>query len=346
MQSEVLKATSQVKIYGYLTHMLISIIVPTRNRPHLLKCALMGIKEQSYPNFEVHVVDDSSDTDTQTAYAGLWLELDARFKLHSIGAPSVKGLGPSVSRNHGIAQASGSIIAFCDDDDTWIDSSHLSVMVDEFSKNSHLDMYIANQKAVTTSGAITSEWLPTMAVALRNRRLSSENGYAVSAGDLCNSGGFAHLNMVALRKTVVDSTQGFWERLSYEEDRDFFWRALGASKGVFFNPKTVAQHNVPDARRQVNQSTLHTWVERWLLSVLVSQHICASVTNQHITQLALRYEGDVLRKLALHFGQAGNNTAARQFALRALAARFSFKWAAHTAYLVVRHTLSPGTRET
>jgi len=321
--------------------MLISIIVPTRNRPHLLKCALMGIKEQSYSNFEVHVVDDSSDPDTQTAYASLWPELDARFKLHSIGAHGVKGLGPSVSRNHGIAQASGSIIAFCDDDDTWIDSSHLAVMVDEFSKNSQLDMYIANQRAVTTSGAITSEWLPTMAMALRNRQLSSANGYAVSAGDLCNSGGFAHLNMVALRKTVVNTIHGFWERLSYEEDRDFFWRALGASKGVFFNPKTVAQHNVPDAKRQVNQSTLHTWVERWLISVLVSQHICATVSSAPITKLAMRYEGDLLRKLALHFGQAGNTTAARQFALRALAARFSFKWAAHTVLLVAKQFMKP-----
>ena len=326
--------------------MLISIIVPTRNRSHLLQRALLGFREQIHSHFEVHVVDDSSNAETLSTYPAIWTALDDRFKLHSIGAPGFKGLGPSASRNYGIAKSAGEIIAFCDDDDTWVDREHLTNMASEFARDSSLDMYIANQRAVSPDGSTRHVWLPELIQVLSTRALSSPNGYAINVQDMCKSGGFAHLNMLALKKTVVSQINGFWERLSYEEDRDFFWRALGASKGAFFNPKTVAQHNVPDAKLQVNQSTLYTRVERWLLSVLVSQHICASVTNQHITQLALRYEGDLLRKLALHFGQAGNNTAARQFALRALAARFSFKWAAHTAYLVVRHTLSPGTRET
>ena len=325
--------------------MLISVIAPTRNRPHLLKQALFGILAQTYADFEVHVVDDSSDEQTLQAYTEVWQSLDNRFKLHSIGGNGYKGLGPSLSRNYGLKQAAGTVVAFCDDDDTWVAPNHLAVMAEEFNRDSQLDMYIANQRAVSSSGSVKANWFTGLPQVLSNRPKTSESGYALSPEDLCNSGGFAHLNMLALRKTVTDQIGGFWERLSYEEDRDFFWRALGASHGVFFNPATVAQHNVPDAALQINQSTQHTWVERWLVAVLVSQHICATVTNLQITRLAMQYEGDLLRKLSLHFGQTGHPTAARQFALRALAARFSFKWAAHTALLLTTHALRAGRRD-
>ena len=316
--------------------MLVSVIVPTRNRPLLLKRALLGIREQTYRNFEVHVVDDSSNTDTNAMYSEIWQEFDGRFRLHTMGISSLKGFGPSVSRNYGISQAGGDIFAFCDDDDTWTDPFHLEILVNEFTANKHLDMYIANQQAINSAGIAQVNWLPGLTNLLSKRTATSSNGYLVSKADLCESGSFAHLNMTTIRKEVVEKINGFWERLSYEEDRDFFWRAVDVSRVVFYNPRTVAQHNIPDPKLQSNQSTLHNWVERWLISILVSQHICASVTTSQIADIAMRYEGDLLRKLTIHFNETGNLKAARQFAISALAARFSFKWAAYTALLFIK----------
>ena len=41
--------------------MLISIVIPAHNRPAFLLEAVHSIAEQTYPNFEVIVIDDGSD---------------------------------------------------------------------------------------------------------------------------------------------------------------------------------------------------------------------------------------------------------------------------------------------
>jgi hypothetical protein len=55
--------------------------------------------------------------------------------------------------------------------------------------------------------------------------LPTAGGYLVSANELARCGGFAQLNILALRKDLAWDIGGFWTRTSYEEDRDFFWRA-------------------------------------------------------------------------------------------------------------------------
>lgn len=86
----------------------VSVIIPTYNRPDLLRRAIESALNQTYPNIEVIVVDDHSDYD-----------LDLLRKEY----PSVKfymnseNRGGCYSRNRGIREASGEYINFLDDDD-------------------------------------------------------------------------------------------------------------------------------------------------------------------------------------------------------------------------------------
>ena len=90
---------------------LVSVIIPTRNRAHLLHRTLESVLKQSTENLEVIVVDDGS-TDGSGAVAAA---MDPRVSV--IRNPESAGV--SVARNRGIASASGEWIAFCDDDDLW-----------------------------------------------------------------------------------------------------------------------------------------------------------------------------------------------------------------------------------
>jgi glycosyltransferase involved in cell wall biosynthesis len=90
---------------------LVSVIIPTRNRAHLLHRTLESVLKQSTENLEVIVVDDGS-TDGSGAVAAA---MDPRVSVLRNPEPA----GVSAARNRGIASARGEWIAFCDDDDLW-----------------------------------------------------------------------------------------------------------------------------------------------------------------------------------------------------------------------------------
>lgn len=317
----------------------ISVVIPTRNRAQLLTRALDAIKAQSFQAFEVVVIDDGSDVPTKSRYSEVWATLDHRFILKSLGDDTTRGVGPSVTRNLGIAAARGDIVAFCDDDDFWTAIDHLQSMSDVFAANPGVDMYIANQTGVSSKGTEITNWFPRLQTTSPSGGTGQAAEGLVSVEALCNAGSFAHLNILALRKTTILQAGGFWERVSYEEDRDFYWRTLDRCNQVYFNPRIIGQHNIPDAKRADNQSTQHSTVERWLLAILVCQHICSTVRQVPIADLARRYEGDILRRVATHFIQAGRSAAGLEFGRRALGARFSFKWSAYLMLLSLKAML-------
>jgi glycosyltransferase involved in cell wall biosynthesis len=87
---------------------LVSIIIPTHNRNHLLKRAIQSVLNQTFKDYEIIVVDDTwATTEISDAYPNV------RF-LHIPETPY-----PAVSRNAGITVSNGEYIAFLDDDDIW-----------------------------------------------------------------------------------------------------------------------------------------------------------------------------------------------------------------------------------
>lgn len=327
-----------------LPHCRISVIVPTRERPDLLARTLTCMRTQSFTAFEVIVVDDGSSGTTRAGYEALWRSLDTRFILLPLGAAGAPGNGPSVSRNAGIAAARGDILTFCDDDDFWTSDSHLAAMVEVFDADLQVDLYIGNQSAVSSSGAVERrDWLPDLTAIVRDRKRSHAHGFQIPLDELVRGGGFAQLNILALRRALALKIDGFWTRTSYEEDRDFFWRAADLARSVFFNPQLVAQHNVPDPTRRGNLSRQFSEDERWIISALVSQHIALNVSSAAIRKLCQSYEGDILRRLSQLLSVQGKHALGLSYARRALAARASLKWALYTVALACRQLLRGGT---
>lgn len=89
-----------------------TIVVPAFNVSATLAETLRSLKEQTYQDFEVIIVDDGS-TDTTKDAARPFLE-DRRFwYVHQANR------GLSGARNRGIAESGGEFIGFCDADDMW-----------------------------------------------------------------------------------------------------------------------------------------------------------------------------------------------------------------------------------
>lgn len=100
---------------------LISIIVPVFNgAPYLDEC-LLSIRQQTYTNLEIIVVNDGS-TDNSLTIIESHSNEDSRFVVVNQG-----NAGVSIARNRGLSLAQGSLIGFVDADD-WIEEGMYEAM--------------------------------------------------------------------------------------------------------------------------------------------------------------------------------------------------------------------------
>lgn len=101
---------------------LISVVVPTRNRPEFLRQALASIRahEADDLTFEIIVGDNGDDPSTARVAA----------EFGAVHVP-VSQNGAGAARNAGLNAATGELVAFLDDDDVWLPSHirpHLAIL--------------------------------------------------------------------------------------------------------------------------------------------------------------------------------------------------------------------------
>lgn len=92
---------------------LVSVVITTHNRNELLEKAILSVKNQTYGNIELVVIDDASDDGHKKKN-----ELLAKDAIYRY-IPREESKGGNYARNLGIELSSGSLIAFLDDDDVW-----------------------------------------------------------------------------------------------------------------------------------------------------------------------------------------------------------------------------------
>jgi len=92
---------------------LVSVVLPTYNRSHVLKRAMDSVLQQSIKDIELIVVDDGSIDGTDEIVAAC-RDSRVRYLRHQTN------LGMNVARNSGIRASRGRYLAFQDSDDEWL----------------------------------------------------------------------------------------------------------------------------------------------------------------------------------------------------------------------------------
>jgi glycosyltransferase involved in cell wall biosynthesis len=96
---------------------LVSVIVPTYNRAHLIVPTLDSIFKQTYRPIELIVVDDGSDDGTVHVVKNWADEKETPDTAFSVRYLRQANAGPSATRNLGLRECSGQFIQFLDSDD-------------------------------------------------------------------------------------------------------------------------------------------------------------------------------------------------------------------------------------
>jgi len=94
---------------------IISVIITTYNRSSMIENAIRSVFEQTYKEYELHIIDDASTDNTQEVVKPLIARIkNAFYWRHDINQ------GLAYARNTGISKSKGMYATFLDDDDIWL----------------------------------------------------------------------------------------------------------------------------------------------------------------------------------------------------------------------------------
>ncbi|WP_448912746.1 glycosyltransferase family 2 protein [Gemella sp.] len=125
-------------LYKINDDLFISVIIPVYNAEKYLEQCLNSIKNQTYKNFEVIIVNDGSKDNTEVI-CKRFSEDDSRFRYFS-----KENGGVSSARNFGLDNANGHYITFIDGDD-WVEHNHLEILIKSITENNS-DIAICSYK--------------------------------------------------------------------------------------------------------------------------------------------------------------------------------------------------------
>lgn len=127
---------------------LVTVYIPTYNRVDLLKRAVESVRQQTYQNLEIIIVDDCS-TDNTHQYLEEASKQDSRIRYFI----KEKNSGACVSRNIAIANAKGEFITGLDDDD-YFEKNRIEFFLNTIKKNPHNALFSASKIKVDNDNII------------------------------------------------------------------------------------------------------------------------------------------------------------------------------------------------
>lgn len=318
---------------------MFSIIIATRDRPELLVRALRSVMAQRWREFEVLLIDDSSTEAMRARNAAVLAEAGVGGSM--LAVPAVAGgSGPGDARNRGLARATRPYIAFLDDDDEWTDPAYLASAAEIIGRLG-LDLHFADQEAVREDGSVVARpvWAEDLAQKLPAGGAVADGGtYRVTVEQVLLSDGFAHLNTTIVRRSLaLDRLGGFDGEIRYEEDRDFYLRAVDATDAIGYTPGVVARHHVPADRASASSIGAG---QRDACRLAVLDKAIAGARSPAVRARCRRDRVYALKRMSMREASAGEFAAAIGHGRAALRAQFGAKWAAFVAGLYIRSVFS------
>lgn len=199
---------------------LVSVILPTYNHAHFLNRAIRSVLDQDYTNYEVIVIDNHSQDNTDEVVQSFVDPRVTLLKIHNNGVIAS-------SRNMGIQAAKGEWLAFLDSDDWW-SSNKLQNCIEHINDKTdciYHDLRLSWEKSGLFQGKI-----------LKSRQLKSP-----VLLDLLVNGNTISTSSVFVRKRLLDEIDGFNESpdLIAAEDYNAWLRIAQITDGFCHIPKCL-----------------------------------------------------------------------------------------------------------
>lgn len=205
---------------------MVSIIIPTYNRAHIVTRAIDSALNQSYKDIEIIVVDDGSTDHTEEIIRTNYKQVVKYILQPNKGAPAARNLGFNISQ--------GQYVNFLDSDDYFL-PENIKLKVEAFEADHSLGWVFSDSYYVENTEDI--KYIRNPVIKNNISSLISENYFFNLM--LLNMGKLAHTNTVLLRRNCVKEIGGWDTSLSALQDNDFFIRISKGYHGRFIDKALV-----------------------------------------------------------------------------------------------------------
>lgn len=183
---------------------LVSIIIPTFNRAHLIGETLDSVLAQTYTNWECIVVDDGSTDNTEEVVLG-FVEKDSRFQYHK--RPENKPKGANTCRNFGFQISKGEYVNWFDSDD---------VMLTDFIQTK-MSFFKPEYELIICSGHFTDEKMNVISTINLNEETFLFKDYFLGKLQVLTPS-------VLFRKTFLEGKELFSNKIKRGQESELFSR--------------------------------------------------------------------------------------------------------------------------
>lgn len=242
---------------------LVSVIIPSFKMGQFIGEALESVGAQTYPHWEVIVVDDAGPEDGTRGAVEAFAAKHPDHRVEYIRHDKNQGVG--AARNTAIQRAKGEFLAFLDPDDLW-HSNHLSSGCQKLGTCMNFDVFYSPVEAFVWNFRIRKLWrISQWHVELFPVSLAAEN--------------FIQPSTVILRRSCIEKVGGFTTKpdLQHIEDWDLWIRLAQATAAFHFSKKRTTYRRVHPGSAMAQPGSLEK-----LRLALVKEHLEFFLANQGV----------------------------------------------------------------
>lgn len=252
----------------------IDIIIPTHNRSTSLKKAIQSVREQTYPHWNLFVIEDGSSEQHI---------LETKKFIEELNDPRITyqveiHKGVSATRNKGVSLGSAPWLAFLDSDDEWLPEK-LKMQLDLFDKEK---LPIVHTEEI---------WIR------RGVRVNQKKIHQKSGGDIFTPSLRRCLispSSIMITRTLFEELGGFDPEFVVCEDYDLWLRATLKTPISFVEKPMIAKYGGHEDQLSMRYKAMDKWRLKSMIRLYEKEEHSLCPEKKKALLLEVIYKGEIL----------------------------------------------------
>jgi GT2 family glycosyltransferase len=256
----------------------VSVVVCTRGRPDILRGSLARLAGLVHPDLEILIIDNAPVDDRTRCVVTEMIDVDQRFRYVAEPRP-----GLSCARNRGLREATGTLIAYTDDDVS-VDADWVRALANGFEPG------IACVTGLVATASIDGpaeryfdarvSWGDSCRPLVHRIGGPTDDGLFPYAPGIFGTGASFAVRTEVLRALGgFDEALGAGTRTAGGEDLDLFVRIVLAGYGLAYEPAAVAWHH---HRSDLDGLRTQMFAYGTGLSAFLTKHLIDPATRREV----------------------------------------------------------------